>query len=179
MGEKNLSYYEFLSSKQSGIIHILKYVNEPDNWLPIDKAWYKRFENVAEEQLGKNISMKIKNKTLSEFKKPISCTEISEKDAHDDFIKGDIQLLRSSLLTRSSMSLAPANEEVLQGDGRYGFVDLFVLGEAGQGITLELKYISVVGLLKARTGEMTREFHTDELLELDKELEKANEQKWL
>ncbi|KAF0523932.1 hypothetical protein F8M41_015242 [Gigaspora margarita] len=37
MGEKNLSYYEFLSSKQSGIIHILKSVNEPDNWLPMTK----------------------------------------------------------------------------------------------------------------------------------------------
>ncbi|CAG8740889.1 13871_t:CDS:1, partial [Gigaspora rosea] len=90
-------------------------------------------------------------------------------------IKGDIkpfiQRLKSSLLTRSPMSLAPANEEVLQatvelllperyripqlclvmdgrkkkGDDRYGFADIFVVGEAGQGITLELKYISVVG----------------------------------
>ncbi|KAF0523931.1 hypothetical protein F8M41_015241 [Gigaspora margarita] len=65
--------------------------------------------------------------TLSEFKKPISCTEISETDAHDDLIKGDIktfiQLLRSSLLTRSSMSLAPVNEEVLQ------VIDEFLLPE--------------------------------------------------
>ncbi|KAF0414441.1 bromodomain protein [Gigaspora margarita] len=111
MGEKNPSYDEFLSSKQSGIIHILKFANKPNNRLLIDKAW-------------------------------------------------------------SPISLAPVNEEVLQ------VIVEFLLPKRYR---IPQLWLVMNGQKKgdARTGEMMREFHTGELLELDNELEKANEQSLL
>ncbi|CAG8655880.1 7411_t:CDS:2, partial [Dentiscutata heterogama] len=223
-GKKNFSYYDFLCNNQNEIIQVLQSISKPYNSISMDNAWCKRFVGVAEEKLDKKAFVELKNKDdidrsrhnkkykkfweqiLSEFKKPIPRKEISGSDAYNDLIKGDvttfIQLLKLSLLTRSPMSLAPANEEVLQGifetllppsyripqlrlvmngqkekgEGRFGFLDLFLLGEAGQGVSIELKYISTGGLLKAKTGQTAKKFDTTEHDQLDRELETLNEE---
>ncbi|CAB4397410.1 unnamed protein product [Rhizophagus irregularis] len=85
-----------------------------------------------------------------------------------------IKILKNSLLTRSRMSLSSANESMLQtivenllpskycipelslvmngkkpkGSGRFGYLDIFILSSIGNNnISLELKYISLVGLI--------------------------------
>src|SRR5437763_6601986 len=90
-----------------------------------------------------------------------------------------IKVIKTFLLTRSCMSLSSANEPVLQaivesllpsryrvpelslvmngnrqkGLGRFGYSDIFVLKESGNNnISLELKYISLVGLVKEKVG---------------------------
>lgn len=86
-----------------------------------------------------------------------------------------IKLRKTILSTRSRMSLSSANEAVLQaiveillpsrhrvpelclvidskkqkGSGRFGFLDIFVLRN---NICLELKYISLIGLVRDTTG---------------------------
>ncbi|CAB4388508.1 unnamed protein product [Rhizophagus irregularis] len=112
-----------------------------------------------------------------------------------------IEILKTFLLTRSRMSLSLANESMLQaiiesllplkyripelslvmdgkklkGSGRFGYSDIFVLKGIGDiyYISLELKYISLVGLLiknqKAKYG-------ANELENLDKILEKESEE---
>ncbi|CAG8809524.1 15608_t:CDS:2, partial [Dentiscutata erythropus] len=75
--------------------------------------------------------------------------EVSGMDAYNDLIDNRnvrtfAYLLRASLLTRAPVSLAPMTEEVLQGivemkgEGRFGFLDLFFVGD-GQCMSIELK----------------------------------------
>ncbi|EXX52109.1 Bdf1p [Rhizophagus irregularis DAOM 197198w] len=110
-----------------------------------------------------------------------------------------IEILKTFLLTRSKMSLSLANESMLQaivesllplkyrvpelslvmdgkkskGSGRFGYSDIFVLKGIGDNyISLELKYISLIGLIKnQKVG-----FGANELENLDKILEKENEE---
>ncbi|CAB4403675.1 unnamed protein product [Rhizophagus irregularis] len=107
-----------------------------------------------------------------------------------------IELLKIFLLTRSQISLSSANEPVLQaivenllplkyriselslvmdgtklkGFGRFGYSDIFILkGIGNNNISLELKYISLVGLIKKK------KFNTNDLENLDKIIEKEDE----
>ncbi|GBB88186.1 hypothetical protein RclHR1_14710003 [Rhizophagus clarus] len=105
--------------------------------------------------------------------------------AYKDLIEGNVtsfvKLLKKRLSTRSRMSLSSANEPVLQaivellfplkhhvpelclimnntkkkGNGRFGFVDIFVLGEEIEKnyICVELKYISLLGLVRNINGK--------------------------
>ncbi|GBC05235.1 hypothetical protein RclHR1_06110009 [Rhizophagus clarus] len=110
-----------------------------------------------------------------------------------------IKNLKTFLLTRSQMSLFSANEPVLQaivesllplkyfipelslimdgkkrkGSGRFGYSDIFVLNETGDNntISLELKYISLVGLIKNQKIK----FGANDLENLDEILEKEDE----
>ncbi|CAB5197489.1 unnamed protein product [Rhizophagus irregularis] len=124
--------------------------------------------------------------------------------AYESLIIGDItpfiEILKSFLLTRSQMSLSSANEAMLQaiveillplkyripelslvmdgkkskGSGRFGYSDIFVLKGTGNNyISLELKYISLVGLIRLNQKV---EFGANELENLDKILEKENEE---
>ncbi|GES77266.1 hypothetical protein GLOIN_2v1774865 [Rhizophagus clarus] len=130
---------------------------------------------------------------------------------YEDLIEGDIislvKFLKIRLSTRSRMSLSSANEPVLQaivelilpsqyhvpelclimnnikkkGNGRFGFVDIFVLGEEIKKnyISIELKYISLVGLVRNIYGEQTKELkelNANELKELDEKLEREDEE---
>ncbi|CAB4396032.1 unnamed protein product [Rhizophagus irregularis] len=123
--------------------------------------------------------------------------------AYEDLVIGNIipfiEILKTFLLTRSKMSLSLANESMLQaivesllplkyripelslvmngkkskGSGRFGYSDIFVLKGLGDNyISLELKYISLVGLIKNQKVE----FGANELENLDKILEKENEE---
>ncbi|PKK69753.1 hypothetical protein RhiirC2_780626 [Rhizophagus irregularis] len=111
-----------------------------------------------------------------------------------------IKILKTSLLSRSRMSLSSANEPVLQaivenllplkycipelslvingkkskGSGRFGYSDIFILSSEGDNnIILELKYISLVGLIN---NDQKNNFGANELENLDKILEKENEE---
>ncbi|CAG8670675.1 19412_t:CDS:2 [Dentiscutata erythropus] len=117
-----------------------------------------------------------------------------------------IKLLKATLLTRSRMSLSSANEAVLQaiveillpsshrvpelclvmdgkkqkGSGRFGFPDIFVLGGTeGNDVCLELKYISLIGLVRDANGNQVRSFGANELEKLDKILETEDEESLL
>ncbi|GES92919.1 hypothetical protein GLOIN_2v1781474 [Rhizophagus clarus] len=111
-----------------------------------------------------------------------------------------IDILKTFLLTRSRMSLSTADEPVLQaiveyflplkyyipelslvmnakkpkGSGRFGFSDIFVLKriENNNYISLELKYISLNGLIKNQKNN----YGANDLENLDKILEKENEE---
>ncbi|GBB83417.1 hypothetical protein RclHR1_10140002 [Rhizophagus clarus] len=110
-----------------------------------------------------------------------------------------IEVLKTFLLTRSRMSLSSANESMLQaivesllplkyripelslvmdgkkpkGSGRFGYLDIFVLKGIGDNYTsLELKYISLVGLIQNQNTK----YGANELENLDKILEKENEE---
>ncbi|UZO06794.1 uncharacterized protein OCT59_027103 [Rhizophagus irregularis] len=107
-----------------------------------------------------------------------------------------IELLKTFLLTRSQISLSSANEPVLQaivenllplkyripelslvmdgtklkGFGQFGYSDIFILkGIGNNNVSLELKYISLVGLIKKK------KFNTNDLENLDKIIEKEDE----
>ncbi|RGB36239.1 hypothetical protein C1646_758360, partial [Rhizophagus diaphanus] len=109
-----------------------------------------------------------------------------------------IELLKTFLLTRSQISLSSADESVLQaivenllplkyripelslvmdgtklkGFGRFGYSDIFILkGIGNNNISLELKYISLVGLIKSQI----KKFNTNDLENLDKIIEKEDE----
>ncbi|GBB83199.1 hypothetical protein RclHR1_00100003 [Rhizophagus clarus] len=120
--------------------------------------------------------------------------------AYEDLITGDIvpfiEVLKKRLLARSQMSLASADEPVLQaivenifpldcfipelslvvdgkkskGSGRFGYSDIFILGDTN--VSLELKYISLVGLVRNKVG-------ANELEDLDKTIEKEDEKSLL
>ncbi|EXX56702.1 Bdf1p [Rhizophagus irregularis DAOM 197198w] len=123
--------------------------------------------------------------------------------AYENLVIGNIipfiEILKTFLLTRSKMSLSLANESMLQaivenllplkyripelslvmdgkkskGSGRFGYSDIFVLKGIGDNyISIELKYISLVGLIKNHKVE----FGANELENLDKILEKENEE---
>jgi hypothetical protein len=111
-----------------------------------------------------------------------------------------IKILKTFLLTRSRKSLSLADESMLQaiaesllplryripelalvmdgekfkGSGRYGFSDIFVLKGTAEDnyISLELKYISLIGLVRNQKAM----FGANELEKLDKTLEKENEE---
>ncbi|EXX63517.1 uncharacterized protein OCT59_024420 [Rhizophagus irregularis] len=111
-----------------------------------------------------------------------------------------IKILKTSLLSRSRMSLSSANEPVLQaivenllplkycipelalvtngkkpkGSGHFGYSDIFILNSEGDNnVILELKYISLVGLINSN---QKNNFGANELENLDKILEKENEE---
>ncbi|RGB42770.1 hypothetical protein C1646_750513 [Rhizophagus diaphanus] len=109
-----------------------------------------------------------------------------------------IELIKTFLSTRSQISLSSANEPVLQaivenllplkyripelslvmdgtklkGFGRFGYSDIFILkGIGNNNISLELKYIPLVGLIKTQK----KKFNTNDLENLDKIIEKEDE----
>src|SRR5438034_753011 len=66
-----------------------------------------------------------------------------------------------------------------KGLGCFCYLDIFVLGGTeGNDISLELKYISLVGLMRGITGNW-KEFDANELEKLDKILEKEDEKSLL
>ncbi|PKC66702.1 hypothetical protein RhiirA1_459361, partial [Rhizophagus irregularis] len=123
--------------------------------------------------------------------------------AYEDLISGNIinftKLLKEILLTRSRRSLSSANESVLQvtvelllpsryrvpelclimntavnkGNGKFGFLDVFILGESYAN--LELKYIPLIWLISNINGKQAKDFNANELEELNKILEREDE----
>ncbi|GES92207.1 hypothetical protein GLOIN_2v1781474 [Rhizophagus clarus] len=128
--------------------------------------------------------------------------DINSTLAYKNLVAGNIILfiknLKTSLLSRSQMSLFSMNEHVLQaiiegllpqkyripelslvmngkkqkGSGLFGYLDIFVVKGVGDyNISLELKYVSLVGLIKKQKDE----YGANDLEDLDKTLEKENE----
>ncbi|EXX76819.1 Bdf1p [Rhizophagus irregularis DAOM 197198w] len=103
--------------------------------------------------------------------------------AYESLVVGNIipfiEILKTFLLTRSKMSLSSANESMLQAiiesllPLKYRIPELsLVMDEKVKGISLELKYISLVGLIKNQKAK----YGANELENLDKILEKENEE---
>ncbi|RGB31175.1 hypothetical protein C1646_764386 [Rhizophagus diaphanus] len=142
-----------------------------------------------------NLLIELKKKQ----KKNVDHIKIAEDILHIALAYED--LISETLLTRSRMSLTSANESVLQvtvelllpskyrvpelclimnaamskGNGRFGFLDIFVLGES-YSISIELKYIPLTGLVSNINGKQTKDFNANELKELDEVLEKEDEE---
>src|SRR6266487_4039494 len=114
-----------------------------------------------------------------------------------------VKILKTFLSTRSQMSLSSADEPVLQaivesllplkyripelslvmngkkpkGLGRFGYSDVFILkGTGNNNISLELKYISLVGLIR---NQNNNKLSANELEDLDKIIEKEDEESLL
>ncbi|CAB4494306.1 unnamed protein product [Rhizophagus irregularis] len=70
------------------------------------------------------------------------------------------------------------NKNVRKGNGRFGFVDMFVLGDE-TNVIIESKYIQLVGLLRDINEKQTKTFSSIELSKLDKIIEKEDEKSLL
>ncbi|GBC00578.1 hypothetical protein RclHR1_00390032 [Rhizophagus clarus] len=136
------------------------------------------------------------------FKNVVSdafCATLAYKNLVTGNIIPFIRNLKTSLLSRSQMSLCSTDEAVLQaivegllpqkyclpelflvmdgkkqkGSGRFGYSDIFVVKSTGDNnISLELKYVSLVGLIKKQKNE----YGANDLEDLDKTLEKEDEE---
>ncbi|GES87594.1 bromodomain-containing protein [Rhizophagus clarus] len=155
---------------------------------------FKKQIRILEQNEDKLIYRHVINKTLLVV------------SAYENLIAGNImpfiKNLKTFLLTRSKMSLYSADVAVLQaivkvllpskycipelslvmdgnkqkGYGRFGYSDIFVLkGTGDNNISLELKYISLVSLIKNQKNN----FSTKDLEDLDKTLEKEDEESLL
>ncbi|GES81833.1 hypothetical protein GLOIN_2v1781474 [Rhizophagus clarus] len=153
---------------------------------------FQKKQNQILEEYENNVNHHIINDTL-----PIIAS--AYENLVIDNIMPFIEILKTFLSTRSRMSLSSANESMLQaivesllplkyripelslvmdgkkpkGSGRFGYLDIFILKGTGDNyISLELKYISLVGLIRNQNTK----FGANELENLDKILEKENEE---
>jgi hypothetical protein len=157
------------------------------------------FYNYLLEPVTKQIQILDQNKNKLIYKQVINnAVQITSayEDLVKGNISLFIKLLKSFLLTRSSqMSLSTADEPVLQAivesflppkcyiselslvmngklpkkSGRYGFSDIFILGN--NYVSLELKYVSLKNLLKNEKNG----FEITDLKNLDEIIEKEDE----
>ncbi|UZO27919.1 uncharacterized protein OCT59_021471 [Rhizophagus irregularis] len=70
------------------------------------------------------------------------------------------------------------NKNVRKGNRRFGFVDMFVLGDE-TNVIIESKYIQLAGLLRDINEKQTKTFSSIELSKLDKIIEKEDEKSLL
>ncbi|CAB4479752.1 unnamed protein product [Rhizophagus irregularis] len=155
-----------------------------------DRSWKKQSQ-ILEQNKDKLIYRQVINDAL--------LVASAYEDLVKNNIIPFIEILKTFLLTRSKISLSSANESMLQaivesllllkyripelslvmdgtkskGSGRFGYSDIFILKGTGDiYISLELKYISLVGLIKNQKDK----FGANELENLDKILEKESEE---
>ncbi|GES81853.1 hypothetical protein GLOIN_2v1781474 [Rhizophagus clarus] len=141
-----------------------------DNDADTDNSFtkFQKKQNQILEEYENNVNHHIINDTL-----PIIAS--AYENLVIDNIMPFIEILKTFLSTRSRMSLSSANESMLQaivesllplkyhipelslvmdgkkpkGSGRFGYLDIFILKGTGDNyISLELKYISLVGLIR-------------------------------
>ncbi|GET00436.1 bromodomain-containing protein [Rhizophagus clarus] len=130
-------------------------------------------------------SQKRQNQILEENKNNVVYNQVVNDaipvaSAYENLVIGDIipfiEILKAFLSTRSRMSLLSADESMLQAivesllPLKYRIPELSLAGDTY--ISLELKYISLVGLIKNQNTK----FGANELEDLDKILEKENEE---
>ncbi|CAB4373600.1 unnamed protein product [Rhizophagus irregularis] len=158
--------------------------------------------NTTSERVTKQIRILEQNKDKLVYKQAINdvlnITSAYENLVTGNIIPF-IEILKSFLLTRSQMSLSSADEAVLQaivesllplkycipelslvmdgtklkGFGHFGYSDIFILkGIGNNNVSLELKYISLVGLLKNQKNK----FNSNDLESLDKIIEEEDEE---
>ncbi|GES92251.1 bromodomain-containing protein [Rhizophagus clarus] len=109
------------------------------------------------------------NDTDSPFKKQIRILEQNEDKLVYEYIINNTFLVTSAY--ENLIAVMDGNKQ--KGFGRFGYSDIFVLKETGDnGISLELKYISLVGLIKNQKNKV----NTKDLEKLDKTLEKEDEE---
>ncbi|GBC06106.1 hypothetical protein RclHR1_06620004 [Rhizophagus clarus] len=154
------------------------------------------------DHIAKQFQILEQNKDDLVFRNVVSdafCATLAYKNLVTGNIIPFIKNLKISLISRSQMSLFSADEAVLQaivegllprkyripelflvmdgkkqkGSGRFGYSDIFVVkGTGDNNISLELKYVSLVGLIKKQKDE----YGANDLEDLDKTLEKEDEE---
>ncbi|GES99001.1 hypothetical protein GLOIN_2v1781474 [Rhizophagus clarus] len=154
------------------------------------------------DYMAKQFQILEQNKDDLVFRNVVSdafCATLAYKNLVTGNIIPFIKNLKTSLLSRSQMSLFSADEPVLQaivegllprkyripeltlvmdgkkqkGSGRFGYSDIFVIKSTGDNnVSLELKYVSLVGLIKKPKNE----YGANDLEDLDKTLEKEDEE---
>ncbi|PKY47880.1 hypothetical protein RhiirA4_463279 [Rhizophagus irregularis] len=93
--------------------------------------------------------------------------------ANESVLQVTVELLLPSKYRVPELCLI-MNAAMSKGNGRFGFLDVFVLGESY--ISIELKYIPLTGLVSNINGKQTKDFNANELKELDEILEKEEEE---
>ncbi|GET02190.1 hypothetical protein GLOIN_2v1781474 [Rhizophagus clarus] len=154
------------------------------------------------DHMAKQFQILKQNKDDLVFRNVVSdafCATLAYKNLVTGNILPFIKNLKTSLLSRSKMSLFSADEAVLQaivegllprkycipelflvmdgkkqkGSGRFGYSDIFVVkGTGDNNISLELKYVLLVGLIKKQKND----YGANDLEDLDKTLEKEDEE---
>ncbi|GBC08756.1 hypothetical protein RclHR1_08360002 [Rhizophagus clarus] len=157
--------------------------------------------DLSTDHMAKQFQILEQNKTDLVFKNVVNDAfhaTLAYKNLVTGNIIPFIKNLKLSLLSRSQMSLFSADEPVLQaivegllprkyripelslvmdgkkpkGSGRFGYSDIFIIkGTGDNNISLELKYVSLVGLIKKQKNE----YGANDLEDLDKTLEKEDE----
>ncbi|GES81635.1 hypothetical protein GLOIN_2v1781474 [Rhizophagus clarus] len=178
---ENETYYSGRQTRE------LKRVRDNDNDTDTDSTSFKKqIQQILEQNEDKLVYKQVINDGLL------------IASAYENLITGNImpfiEILKTSLLSRSKMSLFSADEAVLQaivesllplkhrvpelslimdgkkqkGTGRFGYSDIFVLKEIGDRyISLELKYISLVERLYtywSKEHEETKQVTINEIL---------------
>ncbi|CAB5331730.1 unnamed protein product [Rhizophagus irregularis] len=144
--------------------------DDTDNTDNTDRSWKKQCQ-ILEQNKNNLIYRQVINDALL------------VASAYESLVIGNIipfiEILKAFLLTRSRMSLSLANESMLQAiiesllPLKYRIPELsLVMDEKVKGISLELKYIPLVGLIKNQKVK----YGANELENLDKILEKENEE---
>ncbi|GES88999.1 hypothetical protein GLOIN_2v1886582 [Rhizophagus clarus] len=158
--------------------------------------------NDMDNHMAKQFQILEQNKDDLVFRNVVNeafCATLAYKNLVTGNIIPFIKNLKTSLLSRSQMSLFSADEPVLQaiveslisrkyripeltlvmdgkkqkGSGRFGYADVFVIkGTGDNNVILELKYVSLVGLIKKQKNE----YGANDLEDLDKTLEKEDEE---
>lgn len=102
---------------------------------------------------------------------------MSLSSANESVLQAIIELLLPSKYRVPELCLI-TNHTKKKGDGKFGFLDIFLLGEEikKKYISIELKYISLVGLIRNINGKQIKPLGANELKELDEILEKEDEE---
>ncbi|CAG8601445.1 7991_t:CDS:2, partial [Dentiscutata heterogama] len=137
----------------------------------VDRSEAKKYS--AYKSLLKRDIIPFKNVFLEYFAlKPLR----SIRSANEDILHTAFELLLPSKHHRSELCLVvdPKKE---RGDGRYGFIDIFLDGTNDKqpiNVILELKYISLTGLLSGAKGRWIKNPTYEELKSLDLKLKEES-----
>ncbi|CAJ0823857.1 14981_t:CDS:2 [Entrophospora sp. SA101] len=104
---------------------------------------------------------------------------MSLRSANEPVLQAIVEILLPSRYHVPELCLV-MNSKKQKGSGHFGYLDVFVLGGAeGNNISLELKYISLTGLMRDIKGSSMKKIDANELEKLDKILEKEDEESLL
>ncbi|CAG8632651.1 19616_t:CDS:2 [Cetraspora pellucida] len=128
------------------------------------------------------------SKTLEEIREFISKLDEKAKylrefrEYNEVAFQTAVELLLPTKHWCSELRLVIGSSKI-SGEGRFGFIDIFVNGVNGNGLSssiiLELKCISLVGLLSGEKGRWVDNPDYKSLMELDAKLEKEAENELL
>ncbi|CAB4376304.1 unnamed protein product [Rhizophagus irregularis] len=167
------------------ILELKKKQNQNENYMTKQNE-YPETSKVNQEEINKstkrnndsdidNLFIELKKKQKQNDDHIKIAEDILHIDlAYEDFISVTVKLLLPLRYRVPELCLI-MNAAMSKGNGRFGFLDVFVLGESYISM-IELKYIPLTGLVSNINGKQTKDFNANELKELDKILEKEEEE---